>query len=268
MVITGRYGEYFALFQGLVPFFRKDHLLLDIEWLGNDGQNRYLNHLKKIIKRFIARGAGRIGVFCEAEGRNYSAYYGIERSKFVWVPYCTDLETDDFDVREDDYIFTGGFEQRDWETFFHAVKDIPAEVRIAAPAGRMDRRFVSGNMTLLGVLSPRQYYEAMAKSKLVALSLEPDLRRCPGVTTYVSAMKLGKAVVVNETEGSGSYITGGKTGLVVRPRDPMAMRRAIETLLADDGLRRRIAHEARIYATEHFSNDSMAGYLDRWVSRS
>lgn len=65
MVITGRYGEYFALLQGLIPLFKKSHLLLDIEWYGNR-KNKYLNSFKKVIHRIIARGAHKIGVFCES----------------------------------------------------------------------------------------------------------------------------------------------------------------------------------------------------------
>ena len=264
MVITGRYGEYFALLQGLIPLFKKSHLLLDIEWYGNR-KNKYLNSFKKVIHRIIARGAHKIGVFCEVEGHNYSSCYGIDKNKFVWIPYCTELERNNFDVHEDNYVFTGGLQQRDYETLFHAVKDIPIEVKIVAPTDKIDKRFIAKNMTLLGTLSSQEYYTAMAQSKLVVLSLEPNLRRSPGVITYVSAMKLGKAVIVNEIEGSKSYIMNGKTGVLVKPRDPEAMRNAIVTLLTNDELRKQIAHDAYSYAAEHFSKDRLINDLNKWV---
>lgn len=156
-------------------------------------------------------------------------------------------------------------QQRDYETLFHAVKDIPIEVKIVAPTDKIDKRFIAKNMTLLGTLSSQEYYTAMAQSKLVVLSLEPNLRRSPGVITYVSAMKLGKAVIVNEIEGSKSYIMNGKTGVLVKPRDPEAMRNAIVTLLTNDELRKQIAHDAYSYAAEHFSKDRLINDLNKWV---
>lgn len=201
----------------------------------------------------------------KVEGHNYSSCYGIDKNKFVWIPYCTELERNNFDVHEDNYVFTGGLQQRDYETLFHAVKDIPIEVKIVAPTDKIDKRFIAKNMTLLGTLSSQEYYTAMAQSKLVVLSLEPNLRRSPGVITYVSAMKLGKAVIVNEIEGSKSYIMNGKTGVLVKPRDPEAMRNAIVTLLTNDELRKQIAHDAYSYAAEHFSKDRLINDLNKWV---
>ena len=43
------------------------------------------------------------------------------------------------------------------------------------------------------------------------------------------------------------------TGLLVPPRDPSALRAAIERLLADEGLRRRLGAAARDAARERFS---------------
>lgn len=264
ILITGRYGEYFALLQGLIPFFNKSHLLLDVEWYGNR-KSKFLDSCKRHIHRLMAKGADKIGVFCEVERHNYSLWYGIDENKFVWIPYCSELDSDDYDVQENNYIFTGGLQQRDYETFYHAVKDISIEVKVVAPPDKIDKRFIANNMTLISHLTAKKYYSIMAQSKLVVLSLEPNLRRCPGVITYVSAMKLGKAVVVNEIEGSKSYIINGETGVLVKPRDPEAMKNAIEILLTNDEQRRQIAHNACLHATKHFSTDRLINDLNQWV---
>jgi glycosyltransferase involved in cell wall biosynthesis len=251
-VVTGRYGELFAIFQALVPYGRKPHILMDIEWPNkHSGVPRRL--LSTAVHRLIARGVYRMQVFCNGEGDNYSSYFGIDRDKFVWIPYCTDLDDRAFQVEENEYIFTGGLQHRDYETLFYAVRDLTVPIWVAAPKEKIDSRFVSENMRLLGVLSRHEFFSTMARSKLVVLSLEPGPMRFPGVITYVTAMRLGKCVIVNETTGTKDYIANGKTGIVVREKDPLALKNAITSLLADDDLRNEISRNAHIYAAEHFS---------------
>lgn len=263
-IITGRYGEYFALFQGIIPFFRKRLLLLDIEWYG-DRSNQLINKIKIVMHKLMAKGADNIGVFCEAEKSNYAKWYGIEEEKFIWIPYCSDLDETRFDTSEDGYIFTGGIFNRDYETLFEAVKDIPIEIKVAAPKNKIDSRFISSNMTLLGTITEDEYFSVMAKSVCVVLSLQPNLRRYPGVISYVSAMKLGKAVILNENEGSKSYIESGKTGVLVQPKDPIALRNAIEGILKDAKLRKSISLQARKKAAESFSAKRYSYELSNWV---
>jgi glycosyltransferase involved in cell wall biosynthesis len=47
----------------------------------------------------------------------------------------------------------------------------------------------------------------------------------------------------------------GETGLVVPTRDPVALRAALDRLLGDPGLRRRLGSGGRERAQEHFSWD-------------
>ena len=252
VVVTGRYGELFALFQGVFPRGRKVHILLDSEW-----PNRHYNRLRELlsilIHRGIARGVHKMQVFCRIEADNYASYFGIDRDKFVWIPYCTDLGDLALQTEEQDYLFTGGLHHRDYETLFYAVKDLPIDVYVAAPEHEIDKRLVSQNMRLLGISNHDEYFSTMARAKLVVLSLEPGIMRCPGVITYVTAMRMGKCVIVNETQGTQDYIIDGRTGVVVRERDPEALKNAITSLLSDAALRRQISGSAFAFAAEHFS---------------
>lgn len=259
-IITGRYGEYFAFLQGMFPVFKRPLILLDVEWHGTI-RNKLVSSVKKWMHRVMARGALKIGVYCEAEAANYSAYYGISRNKFFWMPYCSELRKEDFSGGEDNFIFTGGTQQRDYETLFHAVKDLPITVKIVAPKNALEKRFIAQNMQVLGRLNAFECYSLMARAKLVVVSVMPDIRRCPGVITYVSGMKLGKAVIVNELNGSRSYIRDGITGVLIPPKDPAALRGAIERLLANNEMRTKLSRNAYRFATEHFSVDRLIDSL-------
>ena len=60
-------------------------------------------------------------------------------------------------------------------------------------------------------------------------------------------------VVATAVGGLRDLVVDGETGLVVPPRDPQALREALERLLADPELRRRLGAAGRERAREHFS---------------
>jgi glycosyltransferase involved in cell wall biosynthesis len=266
-VVTGRCGELYAVTQALWPFARKPHLLLDVEWLHR--HRRWWRRLLSVWDhRLIARGAWKVQVFCEAEIDAYAAYYGLDRNKLVWIPYCTDLDETSFDVADGDYLFTGGSQHRDYDTLSRAVRDLPVAVKVAAAPARIDPRCRTPNMQLLGTVPKAEFWSALAGARAVVLSLDPDVMRCPGVITYVTALRLGKCVVVNEPRGAASYIVHGKTGLVVPGRDPAALHGALQRVLTDDAFRHRRAENARRHAAANFSGAryraDIASLLRQW----
>lgn len=251
-VVAGRYGDLFAIVQGLWPFGRRPFLLLDTEW-PNRRPDGWKKRLSIFAHRLIGHGATRIQVFCKCEAEAYQDYFGIDRSRFIWIPYCTDDREHQFEVGEESYIFTGGLHHRDYATLRDAVRDLPIEVRIAAPAGSIPPANLSPNMKLLGRIGRDEYFQTMARAKLVVLSLEPHILRSPGVITYVYAMRLGKCVIVNEPEGAPSYIENGRTGVIVPHSSPAALRSAIVDMLNDDERRRTMGQAARDFSAQAFS---------------
>jgi glycosyltransferase involved in cell wall biosynthesis len=67
------------------------------------------------------------------------------------------------------------------------------------------------------------------------------------------AMAYGRPVVAGAVGGLLDLVVDGETGLLVPPRDPQALRAALERLLGDRGLRRRLGEAARERIRRHFS---------------
>ncbi len=268
VLVTGRCGQLYAALRGMFPFGRKPHVLLGVEWLHR--HRRFWRKAVSVIDhRLIARGAWKIQVFCRCEALDYAAYYGIDPHKFVWIPYCTNADDRRYPTDDGNYLFTGGTQDRDYATLFRAAERLPAELRVAAREDRVPGP-VPANVRLLGRLPRDEFWSALAGAKAVVLSLDAGVMRRPGVITYVTAMRLGKCVVVNDPRGTQGYVTDGKTGLVVRSGDPAALRSAIDRVLADDDLRRRLGANARAFAAEHlcagrYARD-LAALLARWRS--
>ncbi len=73
----------------------------------------------------------------------------------------------------------------------------------------------------------------------------------------IEAMACGKPIVCTELGTGTSYVNvHGETGLVVPPRDPKALVEAINQLLADEALRRRLGKRGRERVRE-FSKEAM-----------
>jgi len=79
------------------------------------------------------------------------------------------------------------------------------------------------------------------------------------------AMAYGKPVVASAVGGLLDLVVDGETGVLVPPRDPAALRAALELLLADRELRRRLggaarARVAKLCAWERVTTDLVAVY--------
>jgi colanic acid/amylovoran biosynthesis glycosyltransferase len=85
-----------------------------------------------------------------------------------------------------------------------------------------------------------------------ALVVCPSRREGYGVVAR-EAMAFGRPVVATAVGGLADAVEDGVTGLLVPPRDPAALRAALERLLADAELRQRLGAAGRERAEELFS---------------
>jgi glycosyltransferase involved in cell wall biosynthesis len=84
----------------------------------------------------------------------------------------------------------------------------------------------------------------------------PSRREGFGVAC-LEAMAHARPVVATSVGGLRDLVVDGETGLVVPPRDPAALREALQRLLGDSGLRRRLGAAGRERARGRFSWDSV-----------
>lgn len=84
--------------------------------------------------------------------------------------------------------------------------------------------------------------------------------------SLIEAMAAGLPVVATKVGGIPDLVVDGKTGLLVPPKDPMAMSRAIETLLGDADRRRQIGRLGREVVYPMYSDAALIDRMHRLYS--
>jgi glycosyltransferase involved in cell wall biosynthesis len=105
----------------------------------------------------------------------------------------------------------------------------------------------------LGFLPHDELQRLYARAAVVAC---PSRREGFGVAC-LEAMAHARPVVATDVGGLRDLVVDGETGLVVPPRDPAALRNALQRLLGDGDLRRRLGAGGRERARQHFSWESV-----------
>jgi glycosyltransferase involved in cell wall biosynthesis len=103
-----------------------------------------------------------------------------------------------------------------------------------------------------GALGFVPHHELEPLYERAAVVAVPSHREGFGVAC-AEAMAHGRAVVAGAVGGLLDLVVDGETGLLVPPRDVPALRAALERLLADGELRRRLGEAGRERARTHFS---------------
>lgn len=159
---------------------------------------------------------------------------------------------------------------------------------LLAALGQLRRRGVDFECTLVGEGPERPALEALRRregleAQLLLAGARPQeaVREAlleaavfvmPSVVTpegnqdgipvaLMEAMASGAAVVATRVSGLPELVEDGHNGLLVPPRDPAALAAAIERLLADPALRRRLGAAARETVARHFDARNEADRL-------
>lgn len=128
---------------------------------------------------------------------------------------------------------------------------------------RTRRMGVSGRIEFTGAQAQDVVRRWMDEATVFALpsQVTDDGDRDGIPVVLMEAMASGCAVVSTRVSGIPELIDDGIDGLLVEPRDPVALADALERLLGDDDLRRRLASSARRRIETHFDARKEAARL-------
>jgi glycogen synthase len=119
------------------------------------------------------------------------------------------------------------------------------------------KRAVKGRGDIVWINSMLGQSDTIALYSGASVSVTPSVYEPFGIVV-VEAMACGSPVVASAVGGIKEIVVNGRSGLLVPPKDPEELSGAVNRLLGDDTIAKRLAVEARKRVEEHFTWEAAA----------
>ena len=172
----------------------------------------------------------RYCVRSRAELELFPRTWGVDPRHVAFTSYAHTVTPDELAVpaTTDGGVFAGGNSLRDYDTLLDAVHGLDVPVRIETKVIPPERLAgLPAHVDVSAIRSHDAFVDGLRRAAVVVTPILPAVNRAAGLDTYLSAMALGKVVIVTESPGVSDYVEHGRTGLVVPPADAAALRDAI-----------------------------------------
>lgn len=196
----------------------------------------------KYIDRFIC--------FSKEESLYYPKVFGVDKSKFVYIPVgiapLSDIETSD-----EGYIFATGRSNRDYDFLLNVLKGTDYQCQIACDTLSDS---LSGGTTILSDCHGEDMIKMMARSHCVVIPLK-DVKVSSGQLVILQAMALGKPVICTDADGIRDYTT--KDTAIMVDNNVDFWREAIRTLYQDNNRYNDMSKAAKSLFEKYFTDVAM-----------
>ncbi len=146
--------------------------------------------------------------------------------------------------------------QKNQKSLIHAVSDLDIQLTLIGKGPmedelREEAKNARGNIRFFGSLPNERLPELLNEADIFIL---PSLYE-GHPKTLCEAMACGLPCIATDVPGNRDVIQHGKTGWLCESTEPESIRSAIETLLSDDNLRKKLGDNARKFIEDHYSLD-------------
>jgi len=222
----------------------------------------------------------RVLVYSTSEEEHALGELKLPRSKVQRIYYQADQEFFRPDGRalEPNLICAAGQLLRDYDTLVAAVDGLPVRLQIAAGSPWIERplepRGPLPENVSWGKLNRFELRELYARSAIAVVPILQNKYQT-GIATILEMLSMGKCVIATKTHGQTDTIVDGVTGIYVPPGDPIALRKAIQDMLARPEQAKAIGDAARRFMEEQAGLDVFvkrvaeavrAGHLARFAN--
>lgn len=218
---------------------------------------------QKIFKWMTSKASGIVTIG-KLEAELLKSKFPHLQRKIMFIPYSVD---DDFfrlsSATEKDQIISVGFDiDRDFATFFKASADLNISVVVAGNPKKIAKAGIPDFVTVKW-FNHHELTKEYESSKIVVIPLDISKgnNEAMGCSTLVEAFIMGRPVIATRTPTMESYIMHGVNGMLVNPKDPEDMRKAIKFLLENNKGRIEMGKRAREFALKYCTKEQGAKQL-------
>jgi glycosyltransferase involved in cell wall biosynthesis len=220
--------------------------------------NFYLHHLGRnaLVRRTLAFLFTERTVVAAQSQVDLDYFRSLSDSVgLVLVPYGQGpvVGVTDADVLLGDYVFAGGYTNRDYDRLLRCARSLPTvPFVIACSSLNSLTESVPANVEVQRDLGPARFHELLAGARLVVIPLAEDVG-ASGQMVTLAAMQLGKALIVANSAVVTQYVEDGATGLVYERTSDVSLCDAVAAAVLDEDRLVELGSAARARYGEHFT---------------
>lgn len=241
------YGLIFAM---LCRFFhvKKQFVLIIMSVVYKDKQGRMLQRLYRKFYEYAIQSQYIDAIVCATTSdiEKYSRLFNISQEKLPYIRWGIKDHSKDYQCSSsgEKYIFSAGKSNRDWKFVFEAIGQSKYKAVVVGADAEYENQNRFDNIKALPKIPDTEYYDALAKSYCVFLSIK-EATVAAGQITLLQAMQFGKPLIVTQSDGlSKDYVIHGENGLIIE-KNKEAVQKALELLYTDEVLYRKLSDNAR-----------------------
>ena len=198
---------------------------------------------KTALFRFVARRALGILTNSSAEVGLIARRFGLPEDRLRFVPMHTTIAEPQAVAENDGSVLSIGRTLRDLDALAAAARRVAAPFVVVAGAADRLPEPLPANVRVLRDVPLAESHALLRRAAVVAIPLLPA-ERSTGQVVLFEAMALGKPVVATRAVGTADYMRDGENGLLVEPGDAGALANAVERLLRNPDVAKRLAAAA------------------------
>lgn len=210
-----------------------------------------------------SKNVSNIFVYSQSEVQHYSTIFPKAKEKFHFVKFglpVSNTNYTDTALKNENYFFSTGFSNRDYEFLINVFNNTPLKLKIACPHLKTA---IPQNVEILDNCFGEEMKRQMCNSIAVLIPLK-NLNISSGQLVFITAMQLGKPLVITDSIPTRTYLDHNIDAIIV-PNDIKQWRDAIDKLINDNEFYDKMCRHNRQHSITEFSIDRLGTDIGRFI---
>ena len=210
-----------------------------------------------------SKNVTNIFVYSESEAKHYSSIFPKAKEKFHFIKFGLPVDHTDYcdtNLKNENYFFSTGFSNRDYEFLINVFDSTSLKLKIACPYLKAS---TSPNIEILDNCFGEEMKRQMSNSIAVLIPLK-NLNISSGQLVFITAMQLGKPLVVTDSAPTRTYLDHNVDAIIV-PNEIMKWRDAVEKLINDKEFYNTMCAHNRQRSVTEFSIDRLGTDIGQFI---
>jgi glycosyltransferase involved in cell wall biosynthesis len=242
-------------------------VLLFGKWLGFFGSRKPIYLINFYIHGYYNTPIVRkILGFLLTENVGLMAYSSSDREYFKTINPKADIrfapwsgeesfEIDPLQKKDDDYIFAGGYANRDYDLVIRCARKFPhQQFIIVCSKLNVIMESQPSNVCIIRDVSKKEYHTFMANSMATIIPLKNNVGSS-GQMAAIASMQFGKITFYPDFDMVSQYFENEKSGFMYRAGDADSLSLTLSMFIKNPSKYSQIGHDARLRWETYFKPD-------------